>query len=56
MDAFIPAATSNDAVVKTQDDVIGNNLLKTAKSGRVRASLNPECRLDSYRLAGERSE
>jgi ferric-dicitrate binding protein FerR (iron transport regulator) len=39
IDALIPAATRNDAVAKAKDDVDWNDLLKTAKSGRVRASL-----------------
>jgi hypothetical protein len=39
IDALIPAATRNDATVKAKDDVDWNDLLKTAKSGRVRASL-----------------
>ena len=39
IDALIPAATRNDAAAKAKDDVDWNDLLKTAKSGRVRASL-----------------
>lgn len=39
IDALIPAATRNDVIAKTKDDVDWNDLLKTAKSGRVRADL-----------------
>jgi FecR protein len=39
IDALIPAATRNDVTAKAKDDVDWNDLLKTAKSGRVRASL-----------------
>lgn len=39
IDAMIPAATRNDAAAKAKEDIDWNDLLKTAKSGRVRASL-----------------
>ena len=39
IDAMIPAATRNDVAAKPKEDVDWNDLLKTTKSGRVRASL-----------------
>ncbi len=39
VDALIPSATRNDQPVKVKDDLQWNDLLKTARSGRVRASL-----------------
>ncbi len=39
IDALIPAATRNDVAAKAKDDLDWNDLLKTAKSGRIRASL-----------------
>lgn len=39
IDALIPAATRNDTAAKAKEDIDWNDLLKTTKSGRVRASL-----------------
>lgn len=39
IDALLPAATRNDGPAKAKDDLDWNDLLKTTKSGRVRASL-----------------
>jgi len=39
IDALIPAATRNDSTAKAKEDIDWNDLLKTTKSGRVRASL-----------------
>jgi hypothetical protein len=39
IDAMIPAATRNDVTAKPKEDIDWNDLLKTTKSGRVRASL-----------------
>lgn len=39
IDALIPAATKNDKAAKVKDDLQWNDLLKTARSGRVRAGL-----------------
>jgi hypothetical protein len=39
IDALIPAATRNDQTAKAKDEVDWNDMLKTAHSGRVRASL-----------------
>ena len=39
IDALIPAAMKNDSTAKAKEDIDWNDLLKTSKSGRVRASL-----------------